>query len=796
MAKEIAVYRVVVLRQPFWERTAFAVRRNAKASRSEHQRVTRREDTKTPMAIHPLTWRASQNTLPVPELRSTSQISDAPQEMTPSLPLFAITIAAIVWSAWCMWRMLRPSGGPFEAGLLAYGIALVPLYVLGFTGFLAREGLATVYLVLAVTATVWYWRWRRGAGDRHGLLTVGDGEVRRPRQNAVGGAEPFAWGVLVVWIALLVLHGYAWLCSSPAPAFRDDLIYHLYFPACWLQDHAISIVPQPFGDPAPAYYPCATELLLCLPLGLAGSDMCRLLMQWSYVALCAMGILRLAESLGGSRGAGALAAVSFLLAEPVVWGVRCHVAEVALSCFLTWSLVFVLEFWERRDWGSHLLLCVSLGLLMGTKVTGLALSLPILLAFGYCLFLCRRVSMVLSAVAVIAALGGPFYVRNLIVVGNPLYPLDWSLFGLWHFDGAYGLDAMKRSAFHIADAREHVQFVAESLGTPFTAYALLCLPVWIWWAAQRGFARPRVWLVAIQAVWAVTMFFWVLPHNSQVRLLMPAMPLWFLVWIPVLRRARAPARKWIEAGSGILLLFAFSMAVKHRVEWLISPSAPAWQPLLRRAIGLAVVTTLTALALMVLAQAAARIRWMRRGLLGLGGATLLSIWPLGERYVHESRYSIFERSYGPLVPLVWRRFDSPERLCTIAYTGQNIPYPFTGRAHQNRVRYVNVSGAQADRFHDFHRSARHWADWHLSASHKPAYYRRAPDVDQWLRNLGTLGADYLAIYRLNAAEAAYIEHDAEGFPIEAMWAEEWPHVFRPVVRRSRLQVFEIVRESP
>jgi len=703
--------------------------------------------------------------------------------MTPSLPLFAVTIAAIVWSAWCLWRMLRASGDPFEAGLLAYGIALVPLYVLGFAGCLTPPALISVYLLLAVTATGCYWR-RRKADENNA----------RPGQNGEAGAGPFSWGVLLLWIALLVLHGYSWLCSAPAPAFRDDLIYHLYFPACWLQDHTISIVPQPFGDPAPAYYPCATELLLCLPLGLAGTDMCRLLMQWSYVAVCAMGILRLAEALGGSRGAGALAALSFLVAEPLIWGVRCHVAEVALSCFLTWSVVFVLEFQQRRDWGSHLLLCVSLGLLMGTKVTGIALSLPVLLAFGYVLFRCRRVSMALSAATVIAVLGSPFYLRNLVVVGNPLYPLDWSLLGLWHFDGAFGVDAMKRSAFHIADAGEHVRYVGESLGTHFTVYGLLCLPVWIWWVVRRDPAQARVGLVAIQAAWAAALFFWVLPHNSQARLLMPGMPFWFLVWIPVLRRVYAPARKWVEIGLGIILLFAFCMAIEHRLEWAIFRTKSASQPLLRRAMGLAIGTTLTALALMASARVAVRLRWLRRGLLGLGIAALLSIWPLGEHCASELRYSRFERSYGPLVSLVWQRLDSAARPRTIAYTGQNIPYPFMGRALQNRVRYANVSDAQDDRFHDFHRVARLRADWELSDSHKPAYYRRVANVDQWLLNLKALGADYLAIYRLNAAEAAYIDHNAEGFPIEATWAEERPRIFRPVIRRSLLCVYEIVRE--
>jgi hypothetical protein len=44
------------------------------------------------------------------------------------------------------------------------------------------------------------------------------------------------------------------------PARYDSLTYHLFFPATWLQDGRIEIIPTPFGDQAPAYAPSNGEL--------------------------------------------------------------------------------------------------------------------------------------------------------------------------------------------------------------------------------------------------------------------------------------------------------------------------------------------------------------------------------------------------------------------------------------------------------------------------------------------------------------------------------------------------------
>ena len=697
--------------------------------------------------------------------------------MPPSLLLFAVVVAGILLSARCLCRTFSSRPSALEIGLAAYGVAAAPVQLLGFLGFLTRDAMVAAYAAVAALSTLCYVLWRR---------------------PAEAGKRPPSPVTLPLCLALFALHGYAWLRSAPAPTFRDDLIYHLYSPACWLQDQGVFIVPQPFGDPAPAYFPCITELLLCLPMGLSECDMYTVLVQWSFHVMCAFAVLRLSRVLGGSAAAGTVAALSFLLAEPVLWSASCHVVEPALTCFLVCALIFLVEFQRCQDWSSLILLSVGLGLLIGAKSTGLALSLPIFAAGAYSLVRARSAAKAVVAALVVVVLGGPFYVRNTIATGNPLYPLDWSFLGVWRFAGACDLAAMKRSAFHIQSIAAHAAYVAKSLGGPFTLYAVLCLPVWVWWVAAHRAARPRVRLVAVQFAWAVVMFFCVLPHNSQVRLLMPAMPLCFLVWNPILQRIHERGRPWLALGLSIAILLALCFALQPRMEWVTGPSLKAVTPILSKAMCLVVVTALLGFSLVTAALVGARLstRWPARCLLALGLLALLSLWPLGRPCAQALRYPMLERAYGPLMPLVWRMFDHREPPCTIAYTGQNIPYPSMGAELRNRVRYANVTGAQHDRFHHFHQRALNRPDWELSRSHKPAYYRDEPDVDQWLRNLKAMNAEYLAVYRVNAAEAAYIQHDQEGFPIEATWARQRPHIFHPFVSRPIVQVYEVLGALP
>ena len=93
---------------------------------------------------------------------------------------------------------------------------------------------------------------------------------------------------------------------------------------------------------------------------------------------------------------------------------------------------------------------LAAGIAMGTKPVGVVFVVPLLLIFiGAIGVQARSVGRTLAAV--LPALGctlltsGFWYGRNVLLTGNPLYPLHLELFGRTILRGWYGRDAMQFS---------------------------------------------------------------------------------------------------------------------------------------------------------------------------------------------------------------------------------------------------------------------------------------------------------------------------------------------------------------
>ena len=109
---------------------------------------------------------------------------------------------------------------------------------------------------------------------------------------------------------------------------------------------------------------------------------------------------------------------------------------------------------------------------------------------------------------------------------------------------------------------------------------------------------------------------------------------------------------------------------------------------------------------------------------------------------------------------------------TVAYAGNNLPYPLTGAGFRNRVLFVPRNR---------HRDA--------------AYYNRttpARDVliggtrAQWLANVAALHVEYLCVFRRSAAN----DH-LERFPVEARWADATPGRFHPVHTTPWTRIYRV-----
>ncbi len=135
---------------------------------------------------------------------------------------------------------------------------------------------------------------------------------------------------------------------------------------------------------------------------------------------------------------------------------------------------------------------------------------------------------------------------------------------------------------------------------------------------------------------------------------------------------------------------------------------------------------------------------------------------------------------------VFRDFDNGwlelDRRCgprgkRIAYAGTDIPYYLFGRGLRNDVRYVNVAGPPGWLMHDWHRQAVREGHPHWEADPRPGWDRSHPDYETWLAHLRAGRIQILVVTRVDPREGRHNVADAEGFPIERVWADQHPAQF-------------------
>lgn len=305
-------------------------------------------------------------------------------------------------------------------GVLAAAAALVLTQGLGFAGALAPLPLA-LGVALATAAA---------AASR----------VRpRPVEAPLGTRDGAAFAV--AGVAALALLPVAARALLTVPTEWDGLTYHLFYPATWLQQE--SLAPVAFGPPhdQTALYPGNGELVHAFLMAFVRSDLLVAAGMVAFTVLFGVAVAALARAEGASgaaaAAAGALAATTPALAS--------RAASSYVEPLLDFALVAALLLARRalaepsRAASAAGLAGLAAGLAAGTKYTALPLAalLGVTLAGGLAF---ARVGWrrTLSASALYAGgaalAGGAWYVRNLVLTGNPLFPAPW--LGLPHLERA------------------------------------------------------------------------------------------------------------------------------------------------------------------------------------------------------------------------------------------------------------------------------------------------------------------------------------------------------------------------
>jgi hypothetical protein len=636
------------------------------------------------------------------------------------------------------------------------------------------------------------------------LIFLGRG-LRQPRSQPSVPVPGPAAGVMGAMLVFIVAYG---LSHAPLTLY-DSVSYHLFFAGRWVQDHAITIIPTPFSDEAQAYAPGNGELFFAwLMLPFHGDFLARI-GQLPFALLAALTLYAIAKRLGADPEQAAFPAALFLVARPVVeqaGGANVDLVCAAMFLVTLYAGLVAVDRNTRADWTFW---GIAFGLFLGTKYLALVYA-PVLIALALAGGFHKRM---LFALPGIATLGLPWYLRNWIVAGSPIYPASLTLGGVTLARGAFTRAAMVNTIFHTSDLRLLPTMLAHALGP---ALAIVWLPLAI--AGVVRLLRRGLWpwgAVALTAPVMTVVYWFGLPVNIDSRFLMPAvapalLPLAFTFgdsrrWIIVRRAVSGGAIAWVLAGAnfeipahlpwfmsgwlaldGIVtrdyLIWFGGIAVMIAAAWRLTARATRWTAPL--------VATLCALATATLV--AGRGRWCPQ---------------TGCNYLNTT--SPFIR---PNLLEAWEWTDDQISGSTVAYTGINLPYPLSGRKLTNRVVYANIDGRPSWRFHDYDRAyrARRFdpqppllavSSGELmpvavrtgprSDAVRPRYERMQGLRDAWVDNLQRLRVDYLFVSSLSAYEIDYVWHNEGGFPIEDEWARSDPRAFRLVYENLQVRIYRV-----
>ncbi len=303
---------------------------------------------------------------------------------------------------------------PVAAAPLAATLAGLEALALGLAGL---GGSVVALTATAVVTGLLAWRRSPGPVAAPGWRALADAwrGLGRPAQVLLGALA----GAALAWLA--------WLARHPGLGV-DPLTYHLPESILWIQQgHPGSVETLQYDFPQ-GYYPVTNELLVGWVVAIARSSAASLAWVPAMTLLAVLAGWLGLRRLGADRLVSGLAIAAVLLSPIAASQLIGPHTDLPAAAWL-WTAAALVAAAERRP---RLLAAALLAaaLAVGTKTT--TAPLLVLLA-AWALWRHRRARGLVPLVAIAAlagvAVGGLWYLRNLIVHGSPLWPFQATPFG-------------------------------------------------------------------------------------------------------------------------------------------------------------------------------------------------------------------------------------------------------------------------------------------------------------------------------------------------------------------------------
>ncbi len=235
-----------------------------------------------------------------------------------------------------------------------------------------------------------------------------------------------------VWV-LVVLNFLAMLSCFVPPTLQtewDSLSYHLAVPKLYWMEGRIHYIPFTHH----AQFPMTTQMLYLLGLGLTNlkSAAVAKLFHWLFFVLCQLTLLCWGTAVKQRNiRLGLIAAIFFGSLPIAIFEATTAYVDLALTAYGLLCLFAIAKFHSQPDGRWLVFAGIFAGAAAGTKYTGLLL-IGLLVLLG--IWAIRRVKEArwgYLALGVLLALliASPWYVKNWLWTGNPVFPFAYEVFG-------------------------------------------------------------------------------------------------------------------------------------------------------------------------------------------------------------------------------------------------------------------------------------------------------------------------------------------------------------------------------
>ena len=595
------------------------------------------------------------------------------------LVLMAGSLAPIAAGAYALRRRFLPAwwGAPARLAEAVIGLATVVL-VLQAVGSIAFEVLPVVAgLVLAGGALLLAARWPAEAADEP------DAPAPQPPAEDRQPVDRMASVVTVVAVAVVVGAWISRVSASVRLGMRqtDALYYHLPAAVRFVQDGAIAPLRVFSDEPLATFLPLNSSLMHGFGMLLLGDDVLSPYVNLGWLALALLAGWCVGVPYGAARLT--LLATTVVLGAPGVVSTQAGEAlnDIAAAALILTAVALLAN--APRDHGvlpAHLLAATAAGLAAGSKVTVLPILVVLAVAGVWVAPAGRRRLAALGWTIGYLVGGGYWYLRNLVLAGNPLPTLDLAL-------GPVRLDEQPSRA-RLTPLSDYL-LTGDHWGDIFVPGLERFLGP-AWWIVLPAAVAGAVAVVvrgrdatarAIGVVAALAILsHLVTPQNNEwvnrapvfflanLRYTLPALLLG-LVAVPLVRGAAVG-----RAARVLVFAFAGLLAIGQLDGVWSTAAADGGARTADLALGLAV-GLVVALVLVAIRRPAPRV------LAGVAAAAL-AVLVLADGRLDGDRYQTVEPMPGIYA---WARQAEDQR---IALVGDNRQYPLTGRDLSNQVRYL------------------------------------------------------------------------------------------------------------